>query len=344
MSVRTTTEPSNKTTTATPATTDCDTTDTTEGAVPSSTTLYVTDHKNSMVTTTKSFSSSTLIETIANQRNDNTAFIAIIGTIVPLLVLIILSLILLVCYIRRKCTCAEQVSGKSVEEQLEHGNIKLSPRTDHIRYTVTQSPPYDSESGSVGYEEIVQNSPKSSAAIKDSPSEDSQSQEKSPTALIIYSSNTVEGELELICTLMSELQSYGIKTLSHDFTCIQGGPSAWLESEAKKATIVLCVCNKEFKDDWAWEEDQAQISLPLVRSFKHLIHGTVQSGKSLSKYAVVLLELSHKEYIPTMYLQSDSRQFILTDAEAIAKYALNIPSYELSKESTMATPDSSDSH
>ena len=341
MSVGTTTEPSNKTTTATPATTDCDTTDTTEVAVPLSTTL---DHKNSTVTTTKSFSSSTLIETIASQRNDNTAFIAIIGTTVPLLVLIIIvSLILLVCYMyvyRRKCICAEQVSGKSVKEQLEHDNIKLSPRTDHIRYTVTQSLPYDSESGSIGYEEIVQNSPKSSAATKDSPSEDSQSQEKSPTALIIYSSNTVEGERELICTLMSELQSYGIETLSHDFTCIQGGPSAWLESEAKKATIVLCVCNKEFKDDWAQEEDQAQISLPLVRSFKHLIHGTVQSSKSLSKYyAVVLLEPSHKEYTPTMYLQSDSRQFILIDAEAIAKYALNIPSYELSKESTTATLD-----
>ena len=327
MSVRTMTEPSNRTTTSTPATTDCDTTDTTQVTVAvSSTTFYITDNKNPTVTMT-------------NQHNDNKTLKAVIGTIVSafLLALIIIAS-LMVCYIRHKCICAEQVSCKNVKEQLEYDDI--SPRTDsiHNHYTVTQSPPYDSESGSVSYEDIVQNSPKSSAAAKDSPS-DSHSQDKSPIALIIYSSNTVERERELICSLMSELQSYGIETLSHDFTCIQGGPSAWLESEAKKATIVLCVCNKEFKDDWVWEEDQAQISLPLVRSFKHLIHGTVQSGKSLSKYAVVLLEPSHKEYIPTMYLQSDSRQFILTDAEAIAKYALNIPSYELSKESTTTTPD-----
>jgi hypothetical protein len=157
---------------------------------------------------------------------------------------------------------------------------------------------------------------------------------KSPTVLVIYSSNTVEKEQGLIFTMISELKSYGIETLSHDFTCIQGGPPAWLESEAKKATSVLCVCNKEFQDEW---EGQSHPSLPLVKSLRHLIQGTLQTAdESLSKYAVVLLNPSHRQYIPTKYLQSESRQFIMADMEAIAQHVLNTPHCELSKDSLAA--------
>ena len=161
-----------------------------------------------------------------------------------------------------------------------------------------------------------------------------------PTVLVIYSSNTIEKERGLILTMISELKSYGIEPLSHDCTCIQGCPSAWLESEVKKATTVLCVCNKEFQDEW---EGQSCPSLPLVKSLQHLIQATIQTApaESLSKYAVVLLKPSHRQYIPTKYLQSESRSFTMAEMEAIAHYVFKMPYYELSNESTINTPDSS---
>ena len=194
--------------------------------------------------------------------------------------------------------------------------------------------PFDSELCCSVNEEAIQNS---LASTKCSPSRDSQSQEQSPTALVVYSPNTIEREQQLIHSNLMELQLWGIKILSHGLVPIQGSTSAWLEREAKKANAVLCVCNKEFRDEW---EGQSEASLPLVQSLRHLIYGTVQThGESLSKYAVVLLEPSHRQYIPTKYLQSDSRQFTLTDTTAIAQYMLNIPPYALPKQSMATPPD-----
>ena len=257
---------------------DCDTT---EGGI-SSTTFYPIVHKTSMVTATtltKSLSSSVPMETMTYQRNDNITLIVCL-VIILVVAIIAVTVSLLVFFIRY------YVCKRLRSQQVTCGNIERQPKCANMYQetdcTVTQIQSCDS-------------------------------------ALIIYSPNTVESERQLICTLISELQKCQIGTMSHDLTCIQGGPSAWLESEVKKATVVLCVCNKEFKDDWEEEEEESQqVSLPLVRSLKHLIHGTIQSSQSLSKYAVVLLDPSHKHYIPTMYLQSASRQFILTGTEAEA--------------------------
>ena len=289
---------------ATLATTESDC-DTTEGGI-SSTAFYPTDHINSTVTTNDGSSSNmfnpngTQNPLVAATSFSSSMSIAnnvlVIAVTVTVTIIAILAIILIPTCLLLLVKCRRKC-------------IHTEPFSSQI------SPKFGSESN--------QNSPRNKATTKDS------------TVLIIYSPKTVEKEQDLIHALMSKLEEYDkIETLSHDFTCIQGGPSAWLESEAKKATIVLCVCNKEFKDDWEEEEESQQVSLPLVRSLRHLIHGTIQSGRSLSKFAVVLLDRSHKDYIPTMYLQSDSRQFILTDTEAIAKHVLNMPSYELSKEST----------
>ena len=176
--------------------------------------------------------------------------------------------------------------------------------------------------------------------ILDEKAETSAKDKKSKaTVLVIYSSNTVEKERESIMIMMSELNSYDeIDPLSPDFTCIQGSSSAWLESEIKRATTVLCVCNKEFQDEW---EGRSCPSLPLVKSLQHLIQATIQRAESLSKYAVVLLNPSHRQYIPTMYLQSESRSFTVEEIEAIVHYVFKMPYYELSNEYTIDTPDSS---
>ena len=300
MSVKATMEPSNSTTTVAPTTTDCDTTK--DRISPTSQTPHPTTHDLTSInpststapTTSDASKNGTFISTFMESQDYDVIIITVSTIMVSMLVLILIGSSMLLHYkYTRKCICTKCTKQVSTEKQPECV--------------------------------YVGNPSEKSAPTVNSPHKDSKS--KLPTALVIYSSNTPEREQALIRTnLISELESCRIKISSHDLTCIQGGPSAWLECETKKATVVLCVCNKEFKDDW---EGRSEASLPLVQSLRHLIHGTVQSGKTLSKYAVVLLEPSHKEYIPTMYLQSDSRQFVLNDAEDIARYVLDIPSYAI---------------
>ena len=153
------------------------------------------------------------------------------------------------------------------------------------------------------------------------------------TALIIYSPNTPEEKQDFIrSNFIPKLESDGIRTLSHDFACIKESPSSWLEREIAKATVVLCVCNKEFKEDWEGRNPNTASSLPLVQSLRHLILATVHQGGDLSKYAVVLLESCDQKYIPTMYLRSDPRQFRLTEVDAVARFVCNVPSHRLDNE------------
>ena len=141
--------------------------------------------------------------------------------------------------------------------------------------------------------------------------------------------NTPEEKQDLIrYNFIPKLESHGIKTLSHDFTCIKESVPLWLESEIKKATAVLCICNKEFKEDWESSDPNPMSSLQLVEPLKHCVSATVQT-RGLSKFVVVLLEPSDKQYIPSMYL-NNCRQFLMADTDALAKFVCNVPSYALS--------------
>ena len=98
-----------------------------------------------------------------------------------------------------------------------------------------------------------------------------------------------------------------------------------MEHEIEKATAVLCVCNKDFQREW--EGIPSNGGIPVVNFLKHLIHGTVSCGKSLAKFATVLLEHGDKDCIPSLYLQGEPRSFLVTEVEEIAKFVQNIPSY-----------------
>ena len=148
-----------------------------------------------------------------------------------------------------------------------------------------------------------------------------------PRALVIYSPSTPEEKQELIRGhLLSQLHSYGIETLSHDLTCIKESPSLWLEREIAMATVVICVCNNEFKHDWECERNGTS-SLPIVQSLNHLIYASINQNKDMSKYAVVLLEEGDKDCVPTMYLQSHSRQFMVYDVDKIVRFVYNTPTH-----------------
>ena len=127
---------------------------------------------------------------------------------------------------------------------------------------------------------------------------------------------------------------HGINAKSHDLTVIKESPSLWLEREIIDATAVLCVCNKEFKEDWESVNGNAAnsgyVRLGLVQSLRHLVYATINQGGSLSKYAMIFLEESDKEYVPTKYLQGDPQHFTLDNVEDIAKFVSNIPTHATS--------------
>ena len=151
------------------------------------------------------------------------------------------------------------------------------------------------------------------------------------SVLVVYSPNTPETKQDLIRTqLISELHSYGIDTRSHDLTCIKESPSLWLEREITSANAVLCICNKEFKEDWEAKSLSAANSLPLVQSLRHLVHATVNQGGDLSKYAMVFLEEADRDYVPTSYLQGDPRQFMVDKSDSIARFVLDVPTHTTS--------------
>ena len=152
----------------------------------------------------------------------------------------------------------------------------------------------------------------------------------SPKALIVYSTNTPKKKQTIINRhLIAELCSYGIETKSHALTCIRESLSLWLEREITSANAVLCICNKEFKEDWEAESRSAANSLPLVWLLRHLVHATVNQGGDLSKYALVFLDERDEQYVPTKYLQGDPRHFTVKKVEDIANFVTNKPTHTI---------------
>lgn len=143
--------------------------------------------------------------------------------------------------------------------------------------------------------------------------------------LILYSPSVGEKERDLILThLVGGLSQYGLSIHCHDTVCVKN-PCQWMEAEIKKARAVLCVCSREFCTEW--NQCPTNGKIPIVSLLKHLVHGTITRGESLSKFATVLLERADVDCIPSLYLQGDPRLFMLTELEEMAKFIQNIPSF-----------------
>ena len=148
----------------------------------------------------------------------------------------------------------------------------------------------------------------------------------------MYSTNTPENNQQSIREkLIAGLRQYEIVAKSHDLAVINESLSLWLEREIANATTVLCVCNKEFKEDWESVNgntaSSGYVRLGLVQSLRHLVYATVNQGGNLSKYAMVFLEESDEEYVPTKYLQGDPRHFMMDNVEDIVKFVSHIPTH-----------------
>lgn len=100
----------------------------------------------------------------------------------------------------------------------------------------------------------------------------------------------------------------------------------WVEKNLNNASVVLCVCNKAFHQEWSCTEPSDQA---VVHSVKQLLGAELcQSRDVAKKYAVVLMKRSHHQFIPSQYLEG-CRQFYVTDVTEIAHFIKDIPFYSI---------------
>ena len=117
---------------------------------------------------------------------------------------------------------------------------------------------------------------------------------------------------------------YDIRPVAHDCDYIKGSLSEWVETEAKRASAVLCVCDPAFQLEWD-QQHGADSNFPLVHSLKQLIYAHVNRGE-LSKYAIVLLRKKDRNCIPTDYLHN-TRTFYVDEVKNIAHFVHQVPTY-----------------
>ena len=152
--------------------------------------------------------------------------------------------------------------------------------------------------------------------------------------LLIYSLATSEDQVRIILQLLVHdlkltLQNYSMEK-DRDYEVVwydcsklgrEEGIAQWVEREVKACDKVLCICNKEFKREWEGEIEPIEGSL--VSCIKNLYLGSL---REVSKYATVLMHVTHEDYIPSQYFKR-CRQFLCekNSVEDIAHYVLDTP-------------------
>lgn len=146
------------------------------------------------------------------------------------------------------------------------------------------------------------------------------------SALIIYSPLCPDEDRRTVMQyLIRDLMKCGIRPVAHDCDYTKGSLSQWLETEVKRASAVLCVCDPAFRQEWE-QQQPADTNFPLVYSLKLLIYANVNRGEELSKYAIVLLRKGDKNCIPTYYL-NNTRTFYVNEVKNIAHFVQQVPAY-----------------
>lgn len=100
-------------------------------------------------------------------------------------------------------------------------------------------------------------------------------------------------------------------------------PAEWLQRWEQSVTKILCVCNREFWEDWERETPGS-----LVAALKVMVLAQVHANQKPSeKYIVVLLNSMDAKYIPG-YLKL-THQCRLDETQDLAHYVTSVQEYHL---------------
>ena len=153
-----------------------------------------------------------------------------------------------------------------------------------------------------------------------------------PLVLVIYSPNSPEKDKRVVMEQLVRNLARHCTTECYDSSrsSLRQNVSAWLENISEKASVILCVCDAQFKKEWCSGSFTERPTAPewtgvsLVFSLGQLAYATLSKNIPLSrKFAVVLLRQSDQQHIPE-YLSS-TKLFLVDQVEEIARFVHEIP-------------------
>jgi len=152
-------------------------------------------------------------------------------------------------------------------------------------------------------------------------------QNASHTALVIYSLDSSERDEHLVLQyLISDLRKYNIAAVTPK-NLQRGNLPFWIEEQVKKADAVLCVCNEAFFKEWTSNPSTVYTSRAVAHSLKSFIGGTLSQAEDLSKFGIVLLKQSDKQFIPSRYL-AGTPSFLIEETGNIARFVARVSHFE----------------
>ena len=169
-------------------------------------------------------------------------------------------------------------------------------------------------------------------------------QHKASNQVLIVGSqrNPTEEHVQLVA---EPLWGYkGIEILMHNVNTVEADrrltPSEWVQQTMEQAEFVVCICNKEFMEDWSFDGQRMCHERSLVKSVSHHISGLVnhgQNNKVMQKFITVVQCEQDLRYIPTNLRNCNS--FILNcdaDVGRLVRHLQEIPAVTIN---FMESPD-----
>ena len=129
-----------------------------------------------------------------------------------------------------------------------------------------------------------------------------------------------------------KLLMYNVKS-DDDSGEFQRTPCTWVERALRRARHVVCICNREFYEDWNFNGRTMCHEASLVNCVSHHVSGLVNHGQAAlvgSKFIVAVADEEDSRYIPDNLRNSIS--YVLTREEQVkglAAFLLGSPAVEV---------------
>ena len=149
------------------------------------------------------------------------------------------------------------------------------------------------------------------------------------SVLVVFSPRTAQLDTKAILqTLVADLSKYYIETWVYGNDLLRLSPTDWVVERHGMASAVLCVCNREFLEDWSDTAPYLDDTPRVVRTLKQLFEGDMQCGPSgIKNYAVIKMRVTDEENIPP--LLKSRPNYMYTDTRNIARFVHNEPIVEI---------------
>ena len=150
------------------------------------------------------------------------------------------------------------------------------------------------------------------------------------SVLVVYSPRTSELESHTILQyLVGDLTASprGIIPTAYGMDQLRLSPTEWIVQQHREASAVLCVCNREFFEDWSDFSTSDTYNPKIIRTLKRLFEGDLQQQESSSTndYAVILMKNADSRYIPSLLKSRPA--FMCDQTDEIARFAHNEPTH-----------------